>query len=407
MSRNGSGTYSLVSGNPVVTGTTISSTTHNTTMSDISTALTDSLDRDGQTVVTGAIDHNGLEIILDVDGDTSITADTDDRIDIKIAGADDFQLSANKFDVLAGSVLKVSGQIEQTKGADIASATELPVNIDGNIFDVTGTTTIASFSERGIGSIIYLQFDGILTLTHHATDLVLLTGANRTTAAGDIGIYYQYAAGDWREVYFSGGTESASASPIFITEQSAASADVAGDGQIWVDDAVPNTLMFTNDAGADEQISGLQSVVQIVNVTDGDVATGTTLIPNDDTIPQSTEGTQFMSLAITPKSATNILKVEVTTVLNHSVTGNFYWVCLFQDATANAVSSAADGVAGGGYNHTNTFSHYMVAGTTSATTFKVRAGPNASGTLTFNGQTGSRMHGGVYASSITITEYLP
>ena len=44
---------------------------------------------------------------------------------------------------------------------------------------------------------------------------------------------------------------------IFITESAAASSDIAGDGQIWVDDAVPNTLMFTNDAGTDEQISGL------------------------------------------------------------------------------------------------------------------------------------------------------
>ena len=33
----------------------------------------------------------GRELILDADGDTSITADTDDQIDIKIAGADDFK----------------------------------------------------------------------------------------------------------------------------------------------------------------------------------------------------------------------------------------------------------------------------------------------------------------------------
>ena len=37
--------------------------------------------------VTG-IDVNGTELVLDADGDTSITADTDDRIDIKVAGTD-------------------------------------------------------------------------------------------------------------------------------------------------------------------------------------------------------------------------------------------------------------------------------------------------------------------------------
>ena len=48
-------------------------------------------------------DFSGTEIILDADGDTSITADTDDQIDIRIAGADDFQFTANKFTVSSGS----------------------------------------------------------------------------------------------------------------------------------------------------------------------------------------------------------------------------------------------------------------------------------------------------------------
>ena len=53
------------------------------------------------------IDLNGNELILDLDADTSITADTDDQIDIKIAGADDFRFTANNFNVLSGSTLTV------------------------------------------------------------------------------------------------------------------------------------------------------------------------------------------------------------------------------------------------------------------------------------------------------------
>ena len=53
MSRNGSGTYTLPVGNPVVTGTTISSTWANTTLTDIASALTGSLAADGQTTATG------------------------------------------------------------------------------------------------------------------------------------------------------------------------------------------------------------------------------------------------------------------------------------------------------------------------------------------------------------------
>ena len=42
----------------------------------------------GNIEVTGSMDLNGNELILDADGDTSISADVDDRIDFKTAGAD-------------------------------------------------------------------------------------------------------------------------------------------------------------------------------------------------------------------------------------------------------------------------------------------------------------------------------
>lgn len=49
MARNGSGTYILPAGNPVITGSVISSTWANNTLNDISTALTGSIASDGQT----------------------------------------------------------------------------------------------------------------------------------------------------------------------------------------------------------------------------------------------------------------------------------------------------------------------------------------------------------------------
>ena len=62
------------------------------------------------------LDINGQKFILDADADTSITADTDDTIDIEIAGADDFQFTANTFTVLSGSTLAVAS------GATIANS---------------------------------------------------------------------------------------------------------------------------------------------------------------------------------------------------------------------------------------------------------------------------------------------
>jgi hypothetical protein len=63
MSRNGTGTYNLPAGNPVVTNTTISSTWANTTLTDIATALTGSLASDGQTPATGNLDMNSNKIV--------------------------------------------------------------------------------------------------------------------------------------------------------------------------------------------------------------------------------------------------------------------------------------------------------------------------------------------------------
>ena len=82
-------------------------------------------------------------------------------------------------------------------------------------------------------------------------------------------------------------------------------------------------------------------------------------------------------------------------------------VALFQDAAANALAvsqmllNAAQGTV------SISFRHVMTSGTTSATTFKVRAGGSAGGTTTFNGSNGARLFGGVMASSIVIYEVLP
>jgi hypothetical protein len=50
--------------------------------------------------------------------------------------------------------------------------------------------------------------------------------------------------------------------------------------------------------------------VQVVSMASSVVATGTTIMPLDDTTPQNTEGNQYMTLDITPKSATNKLVVR-------------------------------------------------------------------------------------------------
>jgi hypothetical protein len=65
----------------------------------------------GGFVAGGGMDLNGQQLIMDADGDTSLTADTDDQIDVEIAGADDFVFTANTLEVQTGSVIDFNGTV--------------------------------------------------------------------------------------------------------------------------------------------------------------------------------------------------------------------------------------------------------------------------------------------------------
>ena len=148
-------------------------------------------------------------------------------------------------------------------------------------------------------------------------------------------------------------------------------------------------------------------VINVVNTQTGTVATGTTTIPQDNTIPQNTEGDQYMSLSYTPTSASNKLQIDVVAFGSSSANCSMV-MALFQDSTANALAAIVQyNVGGPTNNYSQTLKHTMTSGTTSAITFKVRIGLDNAGTFTFNGRGGSQLFGGVGSSSITVTEYTP
>lgn len=145
---------------------------------------------------------------------------------------------------------------------------------------------------------------------------------------------------------------------------------------------------------------------QVVSTETGAVATGTTVMPWDNTIPQNTEGDEYMTRAITPVSASSTLIIDVVYNYAHTVS-DIGCAALFQDSTADALAAAASFPPSSGLPSQIVFRHVMTSGTTSSTTFKVRGGANSAATTTFNGAAGGRKFGGVSASSITIREILP
>lgn len=87
---------------------------------------------------------------------------------------------------------------------DVASAATTDLGaVASNYVRITGTTTITAFGTVSSGIWKFVRFAGALTLTHNATSLILLTGANRTTVAGDCGIYVSEGSGNWRELAYT------------------------------------------------------------------------------------------------------------------------------------------------------------------------------------------------------------
>jgi len=123
----------------------------------------------GNLVTPGTLDVNGQELILDADADTSITADTDDQIDIKIAGADDFQFTANTFTAQSGSSVVVpDGGL--TFGSTAISSTAAELNkLDG------ATVTTAEINYNDIATLGTSAASK--TITADANGLTKITGA--------------------------------------------------------------------------------------------------------------------------------------------------------------------------------------------------------------------------------------
>ena len=114
-------------------------------------------------------DLNGEELILDADADTTITADTDDTIDIRIGGYDDFQFTANTMSVLSGSTLNIDS------GATIANS--------GTATGFVGTKLEAS-SDTSAGdnaAIGYTAAEGLILTGQGSTDDITIKNDADTT----------------------------------------------------------------------------------------------------------------------------------------------------------------------------------------------------------------------------------
>lgn len=155
------------------------------------------------------------------------------------------------------------------------------------------------------------------------------------------------------------------------------------------------------DSGYPSAGIALQQVVSVVTTK----ITGSTTIPSDNTIPQNTEGNEIVTVSITPKLSSSKLHIHFTGSANQN-TPNILFICaLFIDNTANALCVNAAQPSGNNFVAPLTMQYQYTNTNTNAKTFKIRVGSNTAGTITVNGISGSDFFGGVWASTLTVTEY--
>lgn len=170
-----------------------------------------------------------------------------------------------------------------------------------------------------------------------------------------------------------------------------------------------STLTLPAETGTLRSTVSSGTVLQEVSFQTGALATGSTQIPTDDTIPQITEGVEFMTLAITPRSATSKLRIKAHLFGCSNGGASSATAALFRDAIANALAADMYTFPGVGYLFPLTLDYTMDSPGTSSTTFRVRAGPNTAVAYIFNGASSGvdRYFAGVANSFIKITEYVP
>lgn len=147
-------------------------------------------------------------------------------------------------------------------------------------------------------------------------------------------------------------------------------------------------------------------IVQIATSYTGATATGSTQSVADDTIPQNTEWDQYLTKAIIPTSPVNRLLIDSQVLLSTDWAWATFVVALHQNSTANALSAWVFPFAAANRSTLGTINHIMAAGTTSSTTFKVRAGSTIAGTTRLNWQSWARLLGWVSNSYLKITELM-
>ena len=459
MAFNGSGSYSPPGTDfPAVSSTLIQSSKYNNVINDIASALSSCIVKDGQTTITGNLPmatyrHTGVGDAAALTDYASANQVVDNALTYggtSAAGTDTYAVSLS---ISPGAY--VAGQRYQFK-ADVDNTGACTIN-----FNSLGAKSIKMLdgsdpadSNILAGAIVDLIYDGtnfILlnpvfsdTLTNKTIDLAnnTLTGttAQFNTALSD-GSFATLAGtetltnktlttpvissisntgtvtlptatttltGRDTTDTLTNKTINADSNTITNIENANIKAAAAIDATKIGGGTVSNTEFGYLNGVTGAIQTQIGNVVQIQTTTHSTYASlGNTGIPIDNTIPQNTEGTELVTVSITPASASSVILILAEAPLFTSGSSEPTILALFQDSTADALASTFQYTSGANYQ----LFYSTSSGSTSARTYKLRVGlgntnptNTPTGTLYKNGDSGGQILGGALVARLTAIE---
>jgi len=153
-------------------------------------------------------------------------------------------------------------------------------------------------------------------------------------------------------------------------------------------------------------VTGLSAgkVLQVVTTKSQTVVSSTSIISYESTSAiTNTQGVECLTATITPGATSNRLVVQCS-FTGTSDSGSVHAIALFQDSVTNAIACCNSQTNGTDSGSTISMIWEQAAGTTSATTFKIRVGPHSSTTVYMNGRNNAAAWGGVPISTLQIWE---
>lgn len=384
-----------------------------TEMDGFATGLSTCITKDGQQTLTGNIPFSGFKATGL--GNATNTADAVNAGQIQanslIYYADTG--AADAYVITPAPVIAVLGigmsWDVKIANANLTTTPTLNVNGIGVKTVVQKDGTAFPIGGLAVGAIVNFKYDGTHMQANSAvaaaaiTDATIVTTDVTTNNASSTKHGWQPKTPADATKFLNGAATPAYAnvkdSDLALTDITTNNATASAHGFL---PKLANTgTKYLRDDGTYQTLTSI--VVQEVSTSTNAQTSLTTGIPFDNTIPQNTEGDQIMSQAITPTSSSNKLILEGVVNLGENANTDVLMMALFQDSTANAKQVGVCAAGGTIGNGAIPLYYEMTAGTTSSTTFNIRAG-TTSGSACYVNKSGTADFGAIVTSWLRIRE---